>query len=108
MGGGGDFRAPGIFFRHQIPCKNFFRPEHEYFLGLISVHEFFFRLIIPCANMFFVLRPGPPSPHKFSNAPFLTYRKASLILSVLKFGERFEVVTLVEQIHYGLVSQKSR
>ena len=43
-----------------------------------------------------------------SNGPFLTYRKASLILSLLKFGERFEVVTLVEQIHYGLVSQKSR
>ena len=23
-GGGGDFRAAGIFFRYQIPCMNFF------------------------------------------------------------------------------------
>ena len=26
IGGGGDFRAAGIFFRYQIPCMNFFRP----------------------------------------------------------------------------------
>ena len=28
MGGGGvgNFRAAGIFFRFQIPCRNFFRP----------------------------------------------------------------------------------
>ena len=25
-GGLGSFRAAGIFFRYQIPCKNFFRP----------------------------------------------------------------------------------
>ena len=24
MGGEGNFRASGIFFRYQIPCKNFF------------------------------------------------------------------------------------
>ena len=24
MGGEGSFRAAGIFFRHQIPCMNFF------------------------------------------------------------------------------------
>ena len=40
-GGGGNFGAAGIFFRYQIPCMNFFRPYHEYFLGLIGVHEFF-------------------------------------------------------------------
>ena len=38
------------------------------FLGLIGVHEFFFHLIFPCANIFFVLRLPPP-PHKFSNGP---------------------------------------
>ena len=68
----------------------------------------FFSFNFPLCEYVFRTSPGPPSPHKFSNAPFLTYRKASLILSVLKFGERFEVVTLVEKIHYGLVSQKSR
>ena len=41
-GGQGNFRAAGIFFRSQIPCMNFFRPLHEYFLGLIGVQEFFF------------------------------------------------------------------
>jgi len=40
-GGGGNVRATGIFFRYQIPYMNFFGPKHEYFLGLISVHEFF-------------------------------------------------------------------
>ena len=24
MGGGGDFRAAGMFFRYKIPCMNFF------------------------------------------------------------------------------------
>jgi len=42
VGGEGNFRAAGIVFRYQIPCMNFFRPWHEYFLGLIGVHEFFF------------------------------------------------------------------
>ena len=31
--GEGNFRTAGIFFRYQIPCINFFRPQHEYFLG---------------------------------------------------------------------------
>ena len=30
------------FFRYQIPCMNFFRPQREYLLGLIGVHDFFF------------------------------------------------------------------
>ena len=63
MGGGGEgnFRTAGIFFRYQIPWMNFFRPWHEYFLGLIGVHDFFFRLVFPCANIFFfVLRPPRP------------------------------------------------
>ena len=32
------------------------------FLGLIGVHEFFFHLIFPCANIFFVFRPPPHPP----------------------------------------------
>ena len=31
------------------------------FLGLIGVHEFFFILIFPCTNIFFVLCPPPIS-----------------------------------------------
>ena len=42
MVGVGNFRAAGIFFRFQIPWMIFFRPWHEYFLGLICVHEFIF------------------------------------------------------------------
>ena len=41
------------------------------FLGLIGVHEFFFILIFPCTNIFFVL--CPPPPHKFSNGPSLSH-----------------------------------
>ena len=41
---------------------NSFRPYHEYFLGLIGAQEFFFHLIFPCANIFFVLRTPPPPP----------------------------------------------
>ena len=53
-GGGGDFRAAGIFFRYQIPCMNFFRPYHECFLGLIGMHEFF-SFNFPLREYFFVL-----------------------------------------------------
>ena len=42
MVGVGNFRAAGIFFRFQIPWIIFLRPWHEYFLGLICVHEFIF------------------------------------------------------------------
>ena len=40
------------------------------FLGLIGVHEFFFILIFPCTNIFFVLCLPP---HKFSNGPSLSH-----------------------------------
>ena len=40
--GGGEFSSRRNFFCYQIPCmKFFFRPWHEYFLGLIGLHEFF-------------------------------------------------------------------
>ena len=75
MGGGGkgNFRAAGIFFR----------PLHEYFLGLIGVQEFFF---IKCslARFFFVLRPPPPPPppHKFSNGLSLRRVRSICLLGV--------------------------
>ena len=31
----------------------------------------FSQLIFPCTNIFLVLRPLPPLPHKFSNGPSL-------------------------------------
>ena len=64
-GGEGNFPAAGIFFRYQIPCMNFFTPKHEYFLGLISVHDFFFHLIFPYANIFLYFAPTPPPPISF-------------------------------------------
>ena len=60
-GGEGNFRAAGIFFRYQIPCMNFFRPYHEYFLGLIGVHEFFL-FNFPLREYFFCTSPAPPPP----------------------------------------------
>ena len=61
MGGKGNFRAAGIFFRHQIPCMNFFLAHSmKIFLGLIGVHDFFSFNFPYCANNFFVLRPRPP------------------------------------------------
>ena len=55
-GGGGEFSSHRNFFCYQILCMNFFlRPYHEYFLGLIGMHEFFFPLIFSCVNIFLVL-----------------------------------------------------
>ena len=51
---------------------NFFRRQHEYFLRLIAVHEFF-HLIFPCASIFFCTSSPPPPPHKFCNGPSLTW-----------------------------------
>ena len=45
------------------------------------MHEFFFHLIFPYANRFFVLRPPPPQtppPHKFSNGLSLIRRDFDL------------------------------
>ena len=67
MGGGwGIFELQEFFSLSDSLYEFFFRLWHEYFLGLIGVHEFFFHLIFPCANIFFVLHPPPP--HKFSNS----------------------------------------
>ena len=58
----GNFWAAGIFFRYQIPCMNFFRPLHEYFFGLIGVHQFFF-ISFSVARIFFCSPPAtPPLP----------------------------------------------
>ena len=40
-GGGGDFSSRRNFFSLPNSLFDFFRPSHEYFLGLIGVHEFF-------------------------------------------------------------------
>ena len=82
MGGGGgegEFSSRRNYFSSS---SIFFRPQHEYFLGLIGVvgflasdarmHEFFF-IKFSLARIFFVLRPPapPPPPHKFSNGSSL-------------------------------------
>ena len=64
------------------------------FLGLIGVQEFF-HLIFACANFFFVLRPRPPAPDKFSNDPSLRLRGSRLIsLSVSCSFDRFLISCL--------------
>ena len=64
------------FFRYQIPCMNFFRPWHEYFLGLIGAW-IFFHLIFTCANIFFVIYPPPnPPPHPTPHPTPITFLMA--------------------------------
>ena len=66
MGGGwGIFELQEFFSLSDSLYEFFFRLWHEYFLGLIGVHEFFFHLIFPCANIFFVLHPPPPPSIRF-------------------------------------------
>ena len=63
MGGGGDFRAAGMFFRYQIPCMIFFLGHSmNIFLGLIGVHEIFSFNFPLCEYFFVVLRPSPTPP----------------------------------------------
>ena len=51
------FRAMKNFVRSVWDVMSLISPSsssmNEYFLGLIGVHEFFFHLIFPCANIFF-------------------------------------------------------
>ena len=41
MGGRGIFEPQEFFFVIKFNVRIFFRPQHEYFLGLIGVQEFF-------------------------------------------------------------------
>ena len=68
--GVGNFWATGFFFVIKFLVWIVFRPWHEYLLGLIFVHQFFFPLILPCAKIFlYFARPHPG--YKFSNGPSL-------------------------------------
>ena len=58
-GGLGNFRAAGIFCVIKFIVWIFFKPWHEYFLGLISVHEFF-SFNFPLGEYFFCTSPPPP------------------------------------------------
>ena len=73
--GGGGESSRRNFFPLSNSLYEFFRPLHEYFLGLIGVHEIFFHLIFQLRE-YFLLRPKPPPPfplpHKFSNGLSLT------------------------------------
>ena len=67
----GNFPTPKPFFSLTFPRINFFRPVHEYFLGLLGVHLFFFiRFSFP--RIFFWYFTPTPSPHNFSNDPSLS------------------------------------
>ena len=64
-----EIKQAGIFFVMEF----FFRPWHEYFLGLFGVHEvFFFSLNFSLREYFFCTSPLPPPPlDKFSDGPSL-------------------------------------
>ena len=68
MGGGAEFSSRRNFFSLSNSLYEFFfRPLHEYFLGLIGVQEFF-SFNFPLREFFFWTSPAPPPPHKFSNS----------------------------------------
>lgn len=62
-----------IFLLQQLTSMNFFRPMHEYFLGLLVIH-YSFTFNLSFAWTIFVLRSPP---HKFS-AMILTIYNSTL------------------------------
>ena len=71
-GEGGEFSS-----RMKFPLYEFFRPLREYFLALLSVHEYFSFNFPPREYIFFCTSPPPPTPQKFSNGgPSLNYEYA--------------------------------
>ena len=60
MGGGGRgiFEPQGCFFVFKFLVRIFFRTWHEYFLGLIDVHEFF-SFNFPLREYFACTSPAP-------------------------------------------------
>ena len=72
-GGGGEFSSRRYFFRYQIRSLNFFSAVARRFIRFNWRARILLPILlrIPCANIFFVLRPPPP-PHKFSNGQSLT------------------------------------
>ena len=67
-GGGGGFLSSRNFLSFSNSLYEFFRPQHEYFLGLIGVHDFFFSFNFPLRKYFYCTLPPP---HQFSNDPSL-------------------------------------
>ena len=67
MGGRGIFEPQEFCFVIKFLVGIFFRPKHEYFLGLIGVHEFF-SFNFPLREYFFWYSP---LPNKFANGPSL-------------------------------------
>ena len=68
-GGGREFSSRRNFFSLSNSLYEFFLGH-----GMTIFHDQltcknFFHLIFPCANIFLVLRPPPPTPDKFSNGP---------------------------------------
>ena len=57
--GGGIFELQEFFFVIKFFAWILFRPLHEYFLGLIGVHEFF-SFNFPLREYFFCTSPPPP------------------------------------------------
>ena len=66
-GGGGDFRAAGIFSLYDF----FLGHSMNIFGGLIGVYDFF-SLNFPLPEYFFLYFARPFPPHKFSNGPSLS------------------------------------
>ena len=59
MWGRGIFEPQEFFHVIRFLVRIFFRPKHEYFLGLIGVHEFF-SFNFPLREYFFCTSPEPP------------------------------------------------
>ena len=65
-GGGGGIFVPRKFFSLSNSFMNFsFRPQHEYFFGLIGVHKFFSFNFPLCEYIYFLYFARPPPPIMF-------------------------------------------
>ena len=59
-GGGGGVGQQEFFSLSNYLYEYFLGRSINIFLGLVGVHELFFHLIFPCANIFFLYFAPPP------------------------------------------------
>ena len=84
-GGGGEFSSCSNFFSLSNSLYDFFWPWHEYFLGLIGVHDFF-SFNCPLREYFFCSLPPPPLPPPIS---FLMVRPLQGLAIETCYSEEF-------------------
>ena len=109
MGGGGFLSHRNFFSLSNSLSENVLGTWHEYLLGLIFVHEFFFPLILPCANIFFCTSPAPTPVISFLMVRPLIYHYPSdlgslILFRIIPLGSSQRNAPQVSLINYYLPS----